>query len=236
MALEDVYQRNLHHRTHRAGWLRAAVLGANDGLVSTASLMIGVAAARGEQSFLITAGAAGIAAGAMSMAVGEYVSVRSQNDIEESDRLLEIEHLAIDPDGELQELIEIYVERGLSRELATEVATTMHAKDPLEAHLRDELGQHPHTKARPVQAAVASAISFTAGGLIPFLGAFAPTAGKAAWSIIAFTMVGLLAAGLVSAKTAGSKLLIPTLRVMAGGCLGMAITAGIGQLLHVSGI
>ena len=141
MTLEDVYQRNLHHRTHRAGWLRAAVLGANDGLVSTASLMIGVAAARSEQSFLVTAGAAGIAAGAMSMAVGEYVSVRSQNDIEESDRLLEIEHLALDPEGELEELIEIYINRGLSRELATEVATTMHAKDPLEAHLRDELGQ-----------------------------------------------------------------------------------------------
>ena len=191
MALEDVYRRNLHHRTHRAGWLRAAVLGANDGLVSTASLMIGVAAARSEQSFLVTAGAAGIAAGAMSMAVGEYVSVRSQNDIEESDRLLEIEHLAIDPDGELEELIEIYINRGLSRELATEVATTMHARDPLEAHLRDELGQHPHTKARPVQAAVASALSFTAGGLIPFIGAFAPSAGKAAWSIIAFTVVGL---------------------------------------------
>lgn len=236
MALEDVYQRNLHHRTHRAGWLRAAVLGANDGLVSTASLMIGVAAARSEQSFLVTAGAAGIAAGAMSMAVGEYVSVRSQNDIEESDRLLEIEHLAIDPDGELEELIEIYIQRGLTRELATEVARTMHAKDPLEAHLRDELGQHPHTKARPVQAAVASALSFTAGGLIPFVGAFAPSAGKAAWSIVAFTLVGLLATGLISAKTAGSKLLIPTLRVMAGGCLGMAITAGIGQLLHVSGI
>jgi VIT1/CCC1 family predicted Fe2+/Mn2+ transporter len=198
--------------------------------------MIGVAAARTEQSFLITAGAAGIAAGAMSMAVGEYVSVRSQNDIEESDRLLEIQHLAIDPDGELEELIEIYINRGLSRELAAEVARTMHARDPLEAHLRDELGQHPHTKARPVQAAIASAISFTAGGLIPFVGAFAPTAGKAAWSIIAFTMVGLLAAGIVSAKTAGSKLFIPTLRVMAGGCLGMAITAGIGQLLHVSGI
>ena len=236
MALEDVYQRNLHHRTHRAGWLRAAVLGANDGLVSTASLMIGVAAARTEQGFLVTAGAAGIAAGAMSMAVGEYVSVRSQNDIEESDRLLEIEHLAIDPDGELEELIEIYIHRGLSRELATEVATTMHAKDPLEAHLRDELGQHPHTKARPVQAAVASAVSFTAGGLIPFVGAFAPSAGKAAWSIIAFTIVGLIFTGIISAKTAGSKLLIPTLRVIGGGCLGMAITAGIGQLLHVSGI
>ena len=236
MALEDVYQRNLHHRTHRAGWLRAAVLGANDGLVSTASLMIGVAAARSEQSFLVTAGAPGIAAGAMSMAVGEYVSVRSQNDIEESDRLLEIEHLAIDPDGELEELIEIYIQRGLTRELATEVATTMHAKDALEAHLRDELGQHPHTKARPVQAAIASACAFTAGGLIPFVGAFAPSAGKAAWSIVAFTLVGLLATGIISAKTAGSKLLIPTLRVMAGGCLGMAITAGIGQLLHVSGI
>ena len=236
MALEDVYQRNLHHRTHRAGWLRAAVLGANDGLVSTASLMIGVAAARSEQSFLITAGAAGIAAGAMSMAVGEYVSVRSQNDIEESDRLLEIEHLAIDPEGEFEELVHIYIERGLTRELAVQVVTEMHKRDPLEAHLRDELGQFPHTKARPVQAAIASAISFTAGGLVPFAGAFAPTAGAAASSIIGFTLVGLLATGIISAKTAGSKILIPTLRVMAGGCLGMAITAGIGQLLHVSGI
>lgn len=236
MALEDVYQRNLHHRTHRAGWLRAAVLGANDGLVSTASLMIGVAAAQIDHGFLITAGAAGIAAGAMSMAVGEYVSVRSQNDIEESDRLLEIEHLAIDPEGELEELIEIYIDRGLSRELATEVATTMHEKDALEAHLRDELGQHPHTKARPVQAAIASACAFTAGGVIPFLGAFAPSAGKAAWSIIIFTIAGLVVTGVISARTAGSKLLIPTLRVIAGGCLGMAITAGIGQILHVSGI
>ena len=141
MALEDVYQRNLHHRTHRAGWLRAAVLGANDGLVSTASLMIGLAAARVDDSFLITAGIAGISAGAMSMAVGEYVSVRAQNDVEESDRLLEIEHLAADPEGEFLELVEIYVHRGLTRELAREVVEQMHAKDPLEAHLRDELGQ-----------------------------------------------------------------------------------------------
>jgi len=237
MALEDVYQRNLHHRTHRAGWLRAAVLGANDGLVSTASLRIGVAAAKaGEQSFLITAGAAGIAAGAMSMAVGEYVSVRSQNDIEESDRLLEIEHLAIDPDGEFEELVEIYMKRGLSRELAVQVVDAMHKRDPLEAHLRDELGQHPHSKARPVQAAIASAIAFTAGGLIPFAGAFAPTPGAAATSIVAFAILGLLATGMISAKIAGSKLLIPTLRVIGGGVLGMAITAGIGQALHVSGI
>lgn len=237
MGLEDVYQRNLNHRTHRAGWLRAAVLGANDGLVSTASLMIGVAAAKaGEQSFLVTAGAAGIAAGAMSMAVGEYVSVRSQNDIEESDRLLEIEHLAIDPEGEFEELVEIYMKRGLSRELASQVADVMHQRDPLEAHLRDELGQHPHTKARPVQAAIASACAFTAGGLIPFAGAFAPTPGAAALSIVGFTILGLIATGMISAKTAGSKLLTPTLRVIGGGILGMAITAGIGQGLRLSGI
>jgi VIT1/CCC1 family predicted Fe2+/Mn2+ transporter len=217
--------------------LRAAVLGANDGLVSTASLMIGVAAARaGEQSFLVTAGAAGIAAGAMSMAVGEYVSVRSQNDIEESDRLLEIQHLAIDPEGEFEELVHIYMQRGLSRELAVQVVDAMHKRDPLEAHLRDELGQHPHSKARPVQAAVASALSFTAGGLIPFLGAFAPTPGAAATSIVSFTILGLLATGIISARIAGSKIMVPTVRVIGGGILGMAITAGIGQALHVSGI
>ena len=235
MALEDVYQRNLHHRTHRAGWLRAAVLGANDGLVSTASLMIGVAAA-GKTDFLLTAGLAGISAGAMSMAVGEYVSVRSQNDVEESDRLLEIEHLATDPEGELVELQHIYIERGLSPELALKVAQEMHKKDPLAAHLRDELGQHPHTKARPVQAAIASALSFTAGGFIPFLGAFAPTLGTKAWSIVGFTVMGLVITGILSARTAGSKVLVPTLRVIIGGCLGMLITAGIGKIAHISGI
>ena len=235
MALEDVYQRNLHHRTHRAGWLRAAVLGANDGLVSTASLMIGVAAA-GKTDFLLTAGLAGISAGAMSMAVGEYVSVRSQNDVEESDRLLEIEHLATDPEGELVELQHIYIARGLSPELALTVAQEMHKKDPLAAHLRDELGQHPHTKARPVQAAIASALSFTAGGFVPFLGAFAPTLGAKAWSIVAFTVAGLVLTGILSARTAGSKLLVPTLRVIIGGCLGMLITAAIGKIAHISGI
>ena len=235
MALEDVYQRNLHHRTHRAGWLRAAVLGANDGLVSTAALMIGVAAA-GKTDLLITVGLAGISAGAMSMAVGEYVSVRSQNDVEESDRLLEIEHLATDPEGELVELQHIYIARGLSPELALTVAQEMHKKDPLAAHLRDELGQHPHTKARPVQAAIASALSFTAGGFIPFIGAFAPTLGAKAWSIVGFTVVGLLLTGILSARTAGSKLLVPTVRVIIGGCLGMLITAGIGKIAQISGI
>jgi len=197
--------------------------------------MIGVAAAKAD-SFLITAGMAGISAGAMSMAVGEYVSVRSQNDVEESDRLLEIQHLAIDPEGELQELKQIYIDRGLAPELADQVAKAMHEKDALAAHLRDELGQHPHTKARPMQAAIASAASFTLGGVIPFLGAFAPTLGAKAWSIVAFTMVGLLFTGIVSARTAGSKVLKPTIRVMLGGCAGMAITAGIGQLAHISGI
>ena len=235
MALEEVYQRNLHHRTHRAGWLRAAVLGANDGLVSTASLMIGVAAA-GRTDLLMTVGLAGISAGAMSMAVGEYVSVRSQNDVEESDRQLEIEHLAADPEGELLELQHIYIARGLSPELALTVAQEMHKKDPLAAHLRDELGQHPHTRARPVQAAIASALSFTAGGFIPFLGALAPTFGEKAWSIVAFTVAGLVLTGILSARTAGSKLLIPTIRVIIGGCLGMLITAAIGKIAHISGM
>lgn len=236
MALDDVYQRNLHHRTHRAGWLRAAVLGANDGLVSTASLMIGVAAARVSDSFLITAGIAGISAGAMSMAVGEYVSVRAQNDVEESDRLLEMEHLAADPEGEFLELVEIYVHRGLTRELARQVVEQMHAKDPLEAHLRDELGQFESTKARPVQAAIASALSFTMGGLIPFAGAFAPLAGSVGVSIVGFTLFGLLATGIISARSSGASVMKPTVRVMIGGCLGMAITAGIGHFAHLSGI
>lgn len=242
MALEDVIKRNEEHRTHRAGWLRAAVLGANDGLVSIAALMIGVAAAKsgspsGElEKILITTGVAGIVAGAMSMAVGEYVSVRSQNDVEESDRRLEIEHLKSDPAGELLELQEIYIGRGLTPELALAVATAMHEKDALAAHLRDELGQHPHTKARPVQAAIASALSFTTGGLVPFIGAFAPISGRIVTSIIAFTVAGLIATGATSARMAGSKILTPTVRVVIGGCLAMAFTAGIGKLLHVSGV
>lgn len=235
MPLQDVHARNLQHKTHRAGWLRAAVLGANDGLVSMASLMIGVVAA-GKNDFLVTAGLAGISAGAMSMAVGEYVSVRSQNDVEESDRILEMEHLATDPEGELLELQHIYIARGLTPELSLQVAMAMHAQDPLAAHLRDELGQHPHTRARPVQAAIASAISFTAGGLIPFLGTFAPTTGAKAWSIVAFTIGGLVLTGIVSAKTAGAKVRATTLRVILGGSLGMLITAGIGQIARVAGI
>lgn len=234
MALKDVYVRNQEHRGHRAGWLRASVLGANDGLVSTASLMVGIAAAQVSESFLITAGVAGITAGAMSMAVGEYVSVRTQNDVEEADRKIEIEHLKVDPEGEFLELAEIYEKRGLSPDLARQVAEQLHARDPLEAHLRDELGQFEHLKARPMQAAVASALSFTMGGLVPFIGSFAP--GSATLNIVLFTLLGLIGTGVLSARSSGASLMRPTIRVLIGGSLGMAITAGIGHFAHVSGI
>ena len=236
MPLNETMRRNQEHRAHRAGWLRAAVLGVNDGLVSTASLMVGVSAAMQSDSVILTTGLAGIAAGALSMAVGEYVSVRSQVDIEESDRQLEADQHATNPEGEFLELVQIYMGRGLSEDLAKQVVEQMHAHDALETHLRDELGQHPNTKARPVQAAVASAISFTLGGLIPFAGAFAPTLGTKAWSIVGFTLGGLVLTGVVSARTAGSKLLSPTLRVLFGGTLGMAITAGIGKIANISGL
>lgn len=235
MGLAEIHKRNENHRAHRAGWLRAAVLGVNDGLVSTASLMIGVVSAQ-KNDFVVTAGLAGIAAGAMSMAVGEYVSVRSQNDIEESDRILEMEHLAIDPEGELEELTQIYQERGISRATAEKVAQELHAHDPLGAHLRDELGQHESTKARPFQAAIASAISFTAGGAIPLLGALAPSLGGKALSIVGITFVGLVIAGVISAKTAGSSVMRTSSRIVLGGALGMAITAIVGQVAHISGI
>ena len=235
MGLAEIHRRNEDHRAHRAGCLRAAVLGVNDGLVSTASLMIGVVSAQ-KNDFVVTAGLAGIAAGAMSMAVGEYVSVRSQNDIEESDKQLEIEHLAIDPQGELEELTQIYQERGISRATAEKVAQELHAHDALGAHLRDELGQHDSTKARPMQAALASAISFTAGGAIPLLGALAPSLGQKAFSIVGITFIGLIIAGIISAKTAGSSMIRTTGRIVFGGALGMAITALVGQVAHISGI
>lgn len=233
--MAEIHLRNEDHRTHRAGWLRAAVLGVNDGLVSTASLMIGVVSAQ-KNDFVLTVGLAGIAAGAMSMAVGEFVSVRSQNDIEESDRKLELEHLAIDPEGELEELTQIYQQRGLTRKTAELVAKELHEHDALGAHLRDELGQHEVTKARPMQAAIASALSFTAGGAIPLLGALAPSLGEKAFSIVAITMLGLIIAGIISAKTAGSSVIRTTARILFGGILGMAITALVGQVAHVSGI
>lgn len=235
MPIEEVQKRNEDHRTHRTGWLRAAVLGANDGLVSISALMIGVASA-GANDVVLTAGIAGIAAGAMSMAVGEYVSVRSQNDIEEADRELEVEHLAADPEGELEELTLIYIDRGLSRALAEQVARELHERDALAAHLRDELGQFHLTRARPLQAAFASGLSFIAGGAIPILGALAPTLGGKVVTIVGITVIGLIIAGIFSGKSSGSSIPRAVIRIVTGGSLGMLITAGIGQLFHISGI
>lgn len=236
MPLPEVIARNIHHQTHRSGWLRAAVLGANDGLVSNSSLMIGVAVSGASTGIVMTAGLAGLTAGAMAMAAGEYVSVSSQADIEAADTALEIKHLAIDPEGELEELTEIYVSRGLPYELAKQVAETMHAKDALEAHLRDELGQLDHHKARPVQAATASAISFLIGGAIPFFGMLAGTSRGRMFAMVVVTVVGLALAGMLGARAAGTKLLPPTVRVMLGGTAAMAVTSLIGHLAHVSGI
>jgi len=147
-----------------------------------------------------------------------------------------MEHLAIDPQGELEELTQIYQERGISRATAEKVAQELHAHDALGAHLRDELGQHDSTKARPMQAALASAISFTAGGAIPLLGALAPNLGQKAFSIVGITFIGLIIAGIISAKTAGSSMIRTTGRIVFGGALGMAITALVGQVAHISGI
>ena len=236
MSLEEVYQRNLEHRAHRSGWLRAAVLGVNDGLVSNASLMLGFVAAQTDRATIITAGLAGIAAGALSMAVGEYVSVSSQTDIENADREIERAHLELDPEGELRELAKIYEERGVPEKLALEVAQAMHDHNALEAHLRDELGQHDLTKARPIQAAIASAAAFTAGGLIPMIGVFIPTIINKGVSIVVVTLLGLALAGVIGAMISGTKPLPPTIRILVGGSLAMAVTSGIGALVHISGL
>ena len=227
---------NEDHRAHKAGWLRAAVLGVNDGLVSIASLMVGIVAAKQSESVIVTTAMAGIAAGALSMAVGEYVSVRSQVDIEESDRAIEAKQHATNPEGEFLELVQIYMQRGLKEDLAKQVAEQMHQHDALETHMRDELGQFEHTKARPVQAAVASAISFTIGGLIPFAGFHLPLINSDPLRIFIVTVIGLAIAGYLSARTAGTHLVRATLRVVIGGVIGMIITGAIGALAHTAGI
>ena len=169
------------------------------------------------------------------MAVGEYVSVKSQTDIEKTDRDIEIRQLQEDPEGELSELIQIYMERGLSKELATSVAMAMHQKSALEAHLRDELGYFDHTRARPLQAGVASAVAFTFGGLVPLIGALIGNGNKVLFILI-FTALGLIAAGVISARVASSPVIKTTARIFAGGSLGVIITAGIGWLVGLTGI
>jgi VIT1/CCC1 family predicted Fe2+/Mn2+ transporter len=220
----------------RAGWLRAAVLGANDGLVSTASLMVGVAASHAASGAVLTAGIAGVAAGAMAMAAGEYVSVSSQVDVERADVDAEARQQERDPIGELAELADIYEQRGLPRALAEQVASAFHALDPLAAHMRDEWGQTHHTRARPVQAAVASASSFLVGGLVPFIGMLATTSTSRLVLIFVVTVAGLAVAGALGARIAGGSVLRPTVRVMTWGSIAMLVTAGVGQAVHGIGI
>jgi VIT1/CCC1 family predicted Fe2+/Mn2+ transporter len=219
------------HLVQRIGWLRAAVLGANDGIISTASLILGVAGASASKSSILLAGIAGLVAGAMSMAAGEYVSVSSQSDTEEADLEREREELATEPEAEREELTQIYVERGVDPKLARQVADQMMAKDALGAHARDELGMSEITAARPVQAALTSAATFSAGAAAPLaLVLISPTE----WLVPAVATGSLLALavlGWLGAKTGGANVLKPVLRVTFWGALAMAVTFGIGALV-----
>ncbi|RTL96879.1 VIT family protein [Ancylobacter aquaticus] len=219
-----------NHYVDRAGWLRAAVLGANDGILSTASLIVGVAAANAERDAVLLAGIAGLVAGAMSMAAGEYVSVSSQSDTERADLARETAELATDPAGEQEELRQIYVGRGLDPVLAGEVARQLMAKDALGAHARDELGMNEITAARPVQAALASAASFAAGAALPLATALlAPLSGlPLIVSAAALAFLALL--GVAGAKAGGADPVKAALRVTFWGALAMAATAAIGAV------
>jgi len=222
------------HYINRTGWLRAAVLGANDGLLSTSSLLVGVAAATISGRQLLVTGVAGIVAGAMSMAAGEYVSVSSQADSEAAD--LDRERKALDrhPEKEQRELTQIYKQRGLPHDLAEKVAVKLTDHDALDAHARDELGITERGTARPVQAAIASALSFISGGLPPMaVVLFAPPA-LALWLIFAAAIVTLVILGAAGAKTGGAPLVPGIIRVTLWGTLAMAVTASIGHLFHVN--
>ncbi|SIR06194.1 MULTISPECIES: VIT family protein [unclassified Bosea (in: a-proteobacteria)] len=226
--------RALHKENHlieRIGWLRAAVLGANDGLISTSSLIVGVAAATAASDEILVAGVAGLVAGAMSMAAGEYVSVSSQADTEQADMARERNELANQPEAELAELAAIYAQRGVSPDLAQQVAKQMMEKDALEAHARDELGLSSHVMAKPVQAAFTSAVTFSAGAALPLIVALLTPAGTAAWSVSIAGLIGLAALGAIGARAGGASIWKPTARVMFWGAVAMASTAGIGSLV-----
>jgi VIT1/CCC1 family predicted Fe2+/Mn2+ transporter len=218
------------HLVGRVGWLRAAVLGANDGIVSTASLIVGVAAAEATRSGVLVAGVAGLVAGAMSMAAGEYVSVSSQSDAEKADIERERGELAASPDAELRELAGLYVARGLTAELADQVAVQLTTRDSLAAHARDELGISSITTARPVQAAMASAMAFSFGAAVPLLVAWIVPSRMTVTMVTAAAIVCLAILGGVGARIGGAAILKPILRVTLWGVLAMAITAGIGRL------
>ena len=218
------------HRGGRAAWLRAAVLGANDGLISTAALMVGVAAAEGERSTILVAGIAGLTAGALSMAAGEYVSVSSQRDTERADLERERAELHSDPDIELAELEQIYERRGLSAELANQVAVELSRVDPLAIHARDELGIDMASLARPVQASVVSALSFMVGAILPIVVvALAPASSRVVLTMVV-TIVGLVVLGSIGARLGGAPPGRAAIRVFLGGSLALAISLGIGRV------
>ncbi len=218
------------HAVGRLGWLRAAVLGANDGILSTSSLIIGVASAHGTRQSVIVAGVAGLVAGAMSMASGEYVSVSSQADSEQADIARESRELAENASGEARELADRYVKRGLDGSLARTVAEQLMAHDALGAHTRDELGISDLTAARPIQAAFASAAAFSVGGLPPLLIAIVAPAGFETVTISVASMVLLVLLGAIGAGAGGANMMKAAVRVAFWGALAMAITAGIGAL------
>ena len=218
------------HRTERIGWLRAAVLGANDGIVSTASLIVGVASANADRTAVLIAGVAGLVAGAMSMAAGEYVSVSSQADTEQADLRRERGELASEPEFESRELAAIYVERGLTPELATEVSKQLMAHDALGAHSRDELGMSAVSSARPVQAGLTSAGSFAVGALLPLLTLLITPTTHVIAAVAGTSLVFLTALGGVSARAGGAPVRQAALRVAFWGALAMALTAGVGAL------
>lgn len=219
------------HRSERIGWLRAAVLGANDGIVSTASLILGVAAAHGSKSSILVAGVAGLVAGAMSMAAGEYVSVHTQADTENADLEKERKELIADSHGEHIELANIYVGRGLDLALAKQVAEQLMAHDALGAHARDELGIHEAMTARPLQAALASACSFAIGALLPLLMTFVAPETWLLPAVAIGSLVFLAVLGGVAARAGGAAVGVGVIRVAFWGALAMAVTTGIGALI-----
>ena len=219
------------HRTERIGWLRAAVLGANDGIVSTASLVLGVAAAHGTRSNVLVAGVAGLVSGAMAMAAGEYVSVHSQADTEQAELELERAELKADDKGEHQELTAIYVGRGLDPSLAKQVADQLMAHDALGAHARDELGISETLSARPIQAAFASAVSFSVGAAMPLLvAALAPETSFLLFLVPGTSLLFLGLLGAIAARAGGAGVTVGALRVTFWGALAMGVTAGVGSL------
>lgn len=226
-------QHRERHSTGRVGWLRAAVLGSNDAIISTASLMIGVGASSASSRTILVTGIAGLVAGAMSMAVGEFVSVSSQRDAERASIELERDELSADPVAELQELTRIYMTRGLDEALARRVAEELSRKDRLKAHLRDELGIEPGELANPLQAAWISALSFAAFAAVPVLALLVAPEGHRTTVIALVSLASLCGLGALGARLGGAPIVRAALRVVLGGGLAMALTAGIGALLGV---